>query len=204
MSDDKYWTQGMEKLEQYSALIDKFVATFPDEIREPVVAMLKGKIGNQFMEAPASSRKGFHYAFPVGLVAHSLNVVTNALKLAETLAPGRWPKWKIIFCGLFHDLGKAGSVGKPYYIKNDERWKWDRGDYYSVQQEDYMPSSEKGLYILQQAAVPLDHEMYMAIRLNDGMGPPENKVYSFKEPPLSLVIHWADHWASVMEKEELK
>lgn len=203
-SDEEYWKQGSDKLEEYATMVNTIIDTFPEPRRSQVKKMMDGPMGEQFMLSPASTRRSFHYAFPCGLVAHSLNVVKYAVKLADTLAPGRWPKWKVMFCALFHDLGKAGSPGKPFYVQTKEDWKRKRGENYDVSHEEFMPNAEKSLYVLQLHGVTLDHEETVAIRLNDGMGPGENKPYSFHEPDLALVVHWADHWASRQEKQEGK
>lgn len=201
-TEDEYWKQGSDKIEEYHAMVMSIISLFPKERREQVEKMMSGPTGEQFMTSPASTRRNFHYAFPCGLVAHSLNVVKYAVKLAETLAPGRWPQWKVMFCALFHDLGKSGSPGKPYYIPTKEEWKRKRGEYYDVSKDEWMPNAEKSLFVLQLNGVVLDHEETLAIRLNDGMGSESNREYSFNEPLLSLVIHWADHFASRVEKEE--
>lgn len=203
-SDDKYWNQGIAALEKNHALLMEIVGSFPAKLQTQVKKMFDGPMGEQFLSAPASTRKSFHYAFPGGLLAHSLTVVRHAVVLAETLAPGRWPAWKVMLCALFHDFGKAGSAGKPYYVQNTERWKRERGEYYDVSQDEWMTTTAKGLFTLQQQGVEIDAETYLAISLADGMGPVENKPYSFREPPLALITHWADHWATVMEKEELR
>lgn len=203
-TDEEYWKQGTDKLEEYHDMVASIIATFPEPRRSQVTKMMDGSIGEQFMTSPASTRRAFHYAFPCGLVAHSLNVVKQAVKLAEAMAPGRWPKEKIMFCALFHDLGKAGSPGKPYYITNKDEWKRKKGEAYEVSKDEYMPNAEKSLYLLQLHGVTVDHEEAVAIRLNDGMGSESNREYSFKEPDLALIIHWADHWASRQEKLEGK
>jgi len=203
-TDDEYWKQGTDKLETYLAMVNAIIESLPEPRRAQVKAMMDGPMGEQFMTSPASTRRAFHYAFPCGLVAHSLNVVQYAVKFAETLAPGRWPKWKVAFCALFHDLGKAGSPGKPYYIQTKEDWKRKKGEFYDVNKEEFMPNAEKSLYVLQLHGVVLDWEETCSIRLNDGMGSESNREYSFNEPDLALVIHWADHWASRQEKAEGK
>jgi len=203
-TEEEYWKQGTDKLEEYHDMVASIIATFPEPRQSQVSKMMDGLIGEQFMTSPASTRRAFHYAFPCGLVAHSLNVVKQAVKLAETIAPGRWPKEKVMFCALFHDLGKAGSPGKPYYIPNKDEWKRKKGESYEVSKDEYMPNAEKSLYLLQLHGVALDHEETVAIRLNDGMGSESNREYSFKEPDLALIIHWADHWASRQEKLEGK
>lgn len=203
-TEEEYLKQGEARLEEYLTMVNTIIDSFPEPRRSQVRKMMDGKIGEQFMTSPASTRRNFHYAFPCGLVAHSLNVVKYAVKMAETLAPGRWPKWKVMFCALFHDLGKAGSPGKPFYVQTQEEWKRRRGEYYDVSHDEFMPNAEKSLYVLQLHGVVLDHEETVAIRLNDGMGPGENKPYEFREPDLALVVHWADHWASRQEKQEGK
>ncbi len=202
MSDDEYWKQGSAKITEYAEAVTSIVDQFPEPRRTQVSKMLSGDFGEQFMTAPASSRRSYHYAFPSGLVAHSLGVVKTALKITNSLAPNRWPTWKIMFVALFHDLGKAGSPGKPFYVPTKEDWKRKKGEFYDVSKEEWMPNAEKSLYLLQMHGVTLDHEETVAIRLNDGMGSESNREYSFNEPDLALIIHWADHWQSRIEKAE--
>jgi hypothetical protein len=202
MTEDEYWRQGSDRLDEYIGMVNTIIDTFPEPRRTQVRKMMDGVMGEQFMMSPASTRRAFHNAFPCGLVAHSLNVVKYAVKLADTLAPGRWPRWKVMFCALFHDLGKAGSPGKPYYVPTKEDWKRRKGEYYDVCKDEWMPNAEKSLYNLQLHGITLDYEETVAIRLNDGMASESNREYSFREPDLALVVHWADHWASRQEKHE--
>jgi hypothetical protein len=204
MTDDEYLKQGEARVEEYLTMVNSIIDLMPEPRRSQVKKMMDGPMGEQFMTAPASTKRKFHYAFPCGLVAHSLNVVRNAWKIADALWPNRWPKWQIAFVALFHDLGKAGSPGKPYYVQQkDEYWR-RKGEFYEVSQEEYMPNAEKSLYVLQLHGVTLTHEETVAIRLNDGMGPEENRGYEFREPDLALVTHWADHASMRMEKAENK
>lgn len=191
---------GTRQLEQYHSLVSGIVESFPEPRRSAVKRMLDGPIGEQFMTAPASTRRSYHNSFPCGLVAHSLNVATNAVKLADALAPSRWHRGTVLFCALFHDLGKAGSPGSPYYVPTTEDWKRRREECYEVSRRDWMPNAELGLWTLSNAGVTLSHEEYAAIRLNDGPGAPENRPWDFRVPHLALVIQWADHWSMEQEK----
>jgi hypothetical protein len=202
LSHDDYWKLGTDRLNEYERLVDKLIGTFPEPRRGLVRKMLAGDVGTQFMTAPASTRRAFHNAFPCGLVAHSLNVVKHALRLAETLAPGRWPDHKVIFCALFHDLGKAGSPGHPYYVPIRDDWKLRRNEFWEVSKYEFMPNSEKSLYLMQLHGIAVDHEEAVAIRWNDGPGGEGNGGYSFNEPDLALIVHWADFWSSKQEKAE--
>jgi hypothetical protein len=200
MNDEEYMKQGSANLAKYVKEYNAIVKTFPEERRAAIEAMMEGPIGEQFFLAPASSRRIYHNAFPVGLLAHSLNVVHNAWKIADALAPGRWSTDKVSFCALFHDLGKAGSPGKPFYTQTKDKWKFDKGEFWDVSKQEWMPNAEKSLYLLQMHGVKVDWEETVAIRLNDGMGSESNREYSFNEPDLALVVHWADHWAMREEK----
>lgn len=199
LSPDEYWKQGTAQLEKYHAAITTVLEFLPEPRHSAVRRMLDGPVGEQFMTAPASTRRAFHNAYPCGLVAHSLSVVTNAVKIAQALAPGRWQTQQLMFCGLFHDLGKAGSPGKPYYVPAQEEWKRRREEHYDVSGDEFMPPSEKAVWLLQTHGVVLSHEEYAAIRLSDGMTA-SNREWEFREPDLALVIHWADHWSMRTEK----
>jgi hypothetical protein len=205
LTHDEYWRLGSDRLEYMHGKVSKLISMFPSGRRELVQAMMDGPIGVQFMSAPASTRRAYHNAFPCGLVAHSLNVVAYALKLTETLAPHQWLDHKVVFCALFHDLGKAGSPGRPYYVPTAEDWKARKGEYWDVSKHadaEFMPNAEKSLFTLQQHGIVLDHEETVAIRWNDGPGASGNGQYAFHEPDLALIIHWADFWSSKREKSE--
>ena len=200
MTDDEYWKQGIEKLASSHKQVMTLVGLFPEPRKEQVRKMLAGPVGEQYFAAPASTRRAHHNAFPGGLVLHSLNVLENLVKIATALCPRRFPDHQLAFCALFHDLGKAGPRGLPTYLPTTDEWKKKRGEYYEVDQKNWLPTSEKGLFILQQEGVELDLDEYLAIRLNDGAGPTENKPYAFHTPTLALLTHWADHYAAEDEK----
>lgn len=200
LSNSEYFKQGDALLEGAVKRVKELIKTFPSPRREAVQQMLDGQMGLQFMTAPASIKRSFHNAFPHGLLLHSLNVVDAALKISSALAPGRWPIEKLTFCALFHDFGKSGSLCNPYYIECQERWKLERGEFYTVNKNEFMPNSERSCWLLQKFGILLEYDEFAAIRLNDGMGPRENQAWSFHEPELALIIHWADHWAMRLEK----
>lgn len=190
-----------QKILDNQATILELVQRFSDPRRGQVQALLEGSVGDTYFTAPASSREAFHSCYPGGLAQHSLNVVRNLSKLSKTLTPDRWPSETLVFCGLFHDLGKAGDGLEEYYVPTDLRWKKERGELYDINQKCLpMPTSERGLYILQRHGITLSHEEYLAIRLNDGQYVRENEPYRNREPDLALLVHWADMWATRQEK----
>jgi hypothetical protein len=205
MDDKEYWEQGTKHLDRNIAGVKGLIDTFPDPRGKQVLKMMNGPVGEAFFEAPASTKRIYHCCYPGGLLAHSLNVVLNAVKLAQTLAPGRWPDHKVVFCALFHDLGKAGDGKDPYYVQTKSAWKAERGENYEINSEKgyhFMPSSELGLYVLAKNGIDIDREEYLAIRLNDGPAADGNSDYAFREPDLAVLINMADNWAMRREKAE--
>lgn len=169
---------------------------------EKVKAMMEGRVGEIYATCPASSRAEYHSAYPGGLLAHSLNVVQNLNKIAGALCPDKFSKETIIFVGLFHDLGKVGDGVQEYYVPHHSDWHRKQGMLYEINKECIsMPTSERGLYILQKFGIEVSSDEYLAIRLNDGQYDQTNKSYAMKEPELALLVHWADMWSCQQEKE---
>lgn len=188
------------------AKVFKLINLFDEDRREKVKVMLDGSIGAAYFTAPASSREEFHSCYPGGLAQHSLNVLGYLKKFADAVQDMHRVPWTadtLVFVALFHDLGKAGDGLEEYYVPTEHRWKRERGEHYDINQRCLqMPTSERGLYLLQQHGITLSHEEYTAIRLNDGQYVRENEPYRNREPELALLLHWADMWATRQEKAE--
>lgn len=169
---------------------------------------------NGFFTAPCSG--SFHLAYEGGLAEHSLNVMEQALKLAETL-DGEWKmlnRDSVIIASLLHDLGKTGQFGKANYVPNMLKGRATKANPDPVPKQ-----SEKKPYITNPDLLYADHEIRSiqiasqfieltedesyAILNHNGMYSNLRYAYSGKETPLNLVVHWADMWAArVIETEE--
>jgi len=183
--------------------VGNLVALMPEERQIKVQTMLAGPVGQIYYTAPASSHEEYHSCYPGGLAQHSLNVVRNLKKIADALCPKRYPDHQLAFVGLFHDLGKVGDGEKESYVPNTDQFQRNRGRLYEINKEcAWMPSSERGLFILQKNGIEVTSEEYLAIRLNDGQYVRENEPYRNREPDLALLLHWADHWSAKQEKTE--
>lgn len=203
MDDTQYWDQGVKQIDQLVLAVNGIVDSFSEPRRSQVHELLKGPVGTGFFTAPASTKRGYHCAFPAGLVVHSLNVVRNAVLISQSLAPGRWSMETVMFCALFHDLGKAGDGKDPYYVQTKELWRSERGYNYEINSAvgyHFVPSSELGVYTLLQNGVTMTREEIIAIRLNDGPAAEGNVDYAFREPDLAVLINMADNWAMRAEK----
>lgn len=79
--------------------------------RDGVDDFLKDLDENGFYDAWAST--SFHCNYEGGLVEHTLNVITYALKLADTFN-SKVSRESIVLCACSHDVGKAYN----YYVDN--------------------------------------------------------------------------------------
>jgi 23S rRNA maturation-related 3'-5' exoribonuclease YhaM len=65
------------------------------------------------LTSPASTK--YHLNMEGGLLQHSAGVTETLLQIKEGLAPDINDE-SCIINGLFHDVGKVGMPGKPYYM----------------------------------------------------------------------------------------
>lgn len=193
-----------EEIQAEISIFESLVSIMPEPRQSLVKAMMEGKVGETYFTAPASSRVEFHSCYPGGLLVHSLNVVKNLKRIAKALCPGMYDDATLAFVGLFHDLGKVGDGVEECYVPHTNEWHRKQGNLYEINKGCvYMPSSERGLYILQKHGIHLTTDEYLAIRLNDGMYDETNRNYRMKEPRLALLVHWADMWSANLEKSSV-
>ncbi len=153
-----------------------------------------------WLTAPASTR--FHFACEGGLVRHACNVTRTLLELRTLLAPDISEE-SCIIVGLYHDLGKAGMPGMPYYLPNPSQWHIkNRGIHYVVSKDmAYMDIASRSLFLVAQH-LPLSNEEAQAIRYHDGQYIDENSSVAHREARLTLLLQYADNWSGeVLEKE---
>lgn len=153
-----------------------------------------------WLDSPASTR--FHLCRPGGLLEHSVNVAETLLKLRDALAPDL-PVESCVIAALFHDLGKAGMPGRPFYLPNPDRW-WveKRGVHYVVNQDlVHLDIPTRSLFLLAQH-LPLTDDEAQAVRYHDGQYVDENHNVAHRETRLTRLLQCADNWAGgVLEGE---
>lgn len=150
-----------------------------------------------FFVCPASTK--YHLCCPGGLLAHSIGVTRLALELREVL-PGadKVPIPSIILTGLFHDLGKTGSMGAishRRYVDNilKSGKVSDAQPYKYGDEQITMPVAVQSLYMVSKF-VDLDEAEAQAILAHDGQFIPGNRDFAHNETPLALLLHFADYW----------
>lgn len=159
-----------------------------------------------WLTSPASTR--FHLNIARGLLLHSVGVTYNALKVKNLLAPDIANE-SIVIAALFHDLGKVGYPGKPYYLPNDNKWEIEkRGITFRINPEvTAMNLATRSLYLISNR-VRLTEEEAQAIVAHDGIYPViggvNNLDYHHKECRLQMMIHFADKWTAAVDEEKRK
>ena len=155
-----------------------------------------------WLTSPASTR--FHMCVEGGLLAHSVGVTQKALELKNLLAQDISDE-SVVIVALFHDIGKVGYAGKPYYLLNDSNWELrERGIPYRVNPEIIaMPIAVRSLYLVSQY-IPLTEAEAQSIVAHDGLYPVKGGVanleYHHKECRLQMIIHFADKWMAAVEE----
>ncbi|MBE0521190.1 MAG: HD domain-containing protein [Candidatus Methanoperedenaceae archaeon] len=150
-----------------------------------------------WLTSPASTK--YHLNKEGGLLEHSVGVAETLLRIRDALAPGISDE-SCVITGLFHDVGKVGMPGKPYYLPEVKNGK-HTGAYTINSEVVAMGLSLRSLYLISQY-IPLSDDEAQAIAYHDGMYVPEGRAVAHRETPLLLLLHWADMWAaSVREKK---
>jgi len=187
---------------KYNALFEK-LANRKEQIME-----FKSFLESEtcWLTSPASTR--FHLNIEHGLLLHSVGVTYNALKIKNLLAPDISDE-SIVIVALFHDLGKIGLPGKPYYLPNDNKWEIEkRGITYKINPDIItMNIAVRSLYLVTKH-IPLTEMEAQAIVAHDGIYPVRGGVnnldYHHNECRLQMVIHFADKWTAAVEEEGKK
>ena len=165
--------------------------------RKTEVQQLVNMLHNEttWLTTPASTR--YHLNVEGGLLLHSVGVAETLLRIKDTLAPDISDE-SCVIVGLFHDLGKVGMPGKPFYLPEMKDGK-PTGKYSTNTELVSMGQSLRSLYLTSRYLTLSDEEA-QAIAYHDGMYVPEGRSVSHREEPLLLLLHWADMWtAKVLE-----
>jgi len=197
--DSKLEAKGRNEMnydQKYHGLID-LVHRREKEVRD-FIRFLEEE--TSWLSSPASTR--FHNDFEGGLLSHSVSVTEILLKIKGILAPDI-DNESCVVTGIFHDVGKVGYAGKPYYIANPDRQGFgNRVRKYIVNPKVVtMGLAVRSLFLVSQF-IRLTAEEAQAIVYHDGQYIPENKIIAHREEPLTRLLAFADNWAGcVLEKK---
>lgn len=200
--DDIWWQvwsadSGRTAKEEYDMLLSLV------RVRAEAVRALDRFLASEtnWFASPASSKNSFHLCEEGGLLRHCVNVAKTLLRLRRSLAP-ELPIESCVIVALFHDLGKVGWPGVPYYLPNPDTWQVkNRGVRYVINPACvHMDIASRSLALLIRH-IELSPEEAQAIRFHDGQYIEENKSVAHRETPLALLLQYADNWSGeVLEK----
>jgi hypothetical protein len=172
-------------------------------------------LGEQLINAPASRKAEYHNAFPGGYLDHVLRVFDLVKKQVAIYANfGGWINFtqdEMMFAALHHDLGKLGDTKQPVYLEERDPY-WIKKGYSYKQNPDLYPMSytDRTFYLLQKFGVTMTQNEMVAIRTTDGMYDESTKPYLLGKDRWSMrtnlgyLCHWADHMATIIEKDVVK
>lgn len=197
---------------------DKFIALLKLDSRHTNLIKMYDEFANELAIAPASGNENYHNCFPGGYIDHVLRVVNCAEHLFQAWKDlgaevDTFTLEELRFAAINHDLGKAGEVGKPYYVPNPSEWhRKNQGALYDLNKDlTFMKVPDRSLYLLQKYNICVSENEYLAIKLHDGMYTEGNKSYYMAAKPelslrsnIVLILHHADHLASRIEHANME
>lgn len=183
---------------RYDNLKELFLENCKEERKEPFKKLVEfAETKTEFLTAPASTK--YHLNREHGLLEHSVNVTEYLLKLRLALDP-TIPIESCIVAGLFHDFGKVGIPGKPFYVPGiptpkQKKFGYPASDKYSINPNLlHMPHAHRSVYLILPHMMLTENE-YQAIIAHDGVYIEDNKAYAHKECKLLILLHYADYWS---------
>lgn len=170
------------------------------------------KHADRFATMPASGKESFHNAFLGGYIDHVNRVHDLALDIAELWGKNNaqidFTFEELVMVALNHDLGKFGLKEHEYYIPQTDAWaKEKKGEIYKHNPEmQFMKTSDRSLFLLQQIGVQLSQKEWLAINLHDGLYEEAARSYyiSYNDDfrlrtNLPYIVHQADLAATRIE-----
>ncbi|MDO8725736.1 MAG: HD domain-containing protein, partial [Candidatus Methanoperedens sp.] len=146
--------------DRYNHLISKIIERKPNV--DKFIEVLHTQ--TTWLTSPASTK--YHLNKEGGLLEHSIGVAETLLQLRVALAPEISEEICVIV-GLFHDIGKVGMPGKPYYLP-ELKDGMPTGSYTINPEIVAMGLSLRSLYLVSQY-IPLSDAEAQAIAYHDGM-----------------------------------
>jgi hypothetical protein len=198
--------------ERYREIVN---TSFPT--RKDLLNKMYDELEDRMVFMPASSMEHFHNAFAGGYVDHILRVIDCAVTLHNTWTDtgadmSGYSKEELLFAAMHHDLGKAGFPGEGNEVYQIETSDWHRknqGKLYKTNANiPFAMVPDLSLWLLQEYGVKVSWNEYQAIKIHDGMYDESNKPYFVARSAqaklktnLPVILHHADHMASIIEYE---
>ena len=201
--------------ERYREIVN---TSFPT--RKDALNRMYDELEDRMVFMPASSMEHFHNAFAGGYVDHILRVMECAEALHFTWSSqgadmSGYTREELMFAAMHHDLGKAGFPGdgnEVYQIETSDWHRKNQGKLYKTNANiPFAMVPDLSIWLLQEYGVKVSWNEYQAIKIHDGMYDEANKPYFVARSAqaklktnLPVILHHADHMASIIEYERWK
>jgi hypothetical protein len=170
-------------IQQYKALYEEFLQ------QRPGVSQLVHSTKKQFCKAPASSKTDYFGCFEGGLVVHSVNTTQHMLRLYATLKPENVAIEDVVFLGLFHAIGKIGTLTQPYFLPAED-WQIKKGQHYIYNDQLInLDVWQRSLLLMNQFGIQLSEAELQALAEQDAGN-------NYKEKHLTLLLRWGKYWST--------
>lgn len=206
---EKVAEENAKVLDNKKYVVDRLLATKREGMEDLVDYM--DEIG--FFSAPCSG--GNHLCCEFGLVHHTRNVIMAAENIGYALlGKVKYEEIKdsVTIAAALHDLGKCGDYGKQMYVVNmvkdgrptkaepEQKYKQSESKPFKRNPELLnVPHAVRSVK-LATLFIDLTEDEEWAILTHDGLYDFMKYEIPNHETQLSMIIHWADMWASkVME-----
>lgn len=154
------------------------------------ISKMLDTLGERLILCPAEPRNDSPGCGPGGLVSQAITVAKGMKRLNDTFDMGASNE-SILTVGLFHEIGKVGTLTESYFLNEDENWRREKhGSFYKLNDKiSKMSVPERSIYLLQHFGVPLEEEEFLAIR-----GPArtpdwaETRLFPSVEPTLGILL----------------
>lgn len=196
-----------QEMKLFEGFCNKALSSIEDNINDTNDLQLKDKLvakkdnftkfvnyvinETNFINAPCSTK--YHLCIPHGLLTHSNSVTKILIKLNNTLN-ANIPLYKLIICGLFHDLGKHDD-----YELNTEKNKYYAP--YVFSQSSYSEHEQQSVYLLMKYNL-LDEEDFIAIISHNSPWDGVTKC-NFKQNKLMTLLQMADYYSTLYCEDRL-
>lgn len=172
----------------YSKLADKI-----GNGRHDAVQSMLDDLGERMILCPAEPRNDSPGCEPGGLIQQAITIAKGMKRLNDTFEMGATTD-SILLVGLFHEIGKVGSLEEPYFVPEEESWRREKlGAFYKPNERlGRMTIPERSLFLLNHYGVKLTEEEFMAIR--GPSRPPdwvESRLAPTAEPTLTILLRSA-------------
>lgn len=181
--------KAIDNIEVFKRLLSEKIS---DQSRKNALLNLVDQMEETLVAAPASTRTEYHNAFPGGLVDYSLKTLKTMGALNKVYEAGINTE-SLVVTGLFHDIGKSGTIGNPYYLPKNSDWHNKQGIMYEVNSELVnMPVSLRSLFLLQYFGVKLTGDEHYAISsIKDRSRFTDDNLVIQNEPMLAIILQQA-------------